>query len=637
MNGQLSKKLTAGALALLMLGSALPAGSSFSGLFGATAITASAEQTQYDDETTTYHADTHTLVLAGSVTSGAVQTALADAGDEMINVVVSSKDTFINGYSLFNVGNNDKIISVDFTSEGELTFSTSFQSMFYGCSNLQSVNFGEIDTSSVTNMRDMFYGCSSLKSLDLSSFNTKNVTNMKGLFNGCSSLKKVYVSTLWNTNKVTIAGNRSNVFTGCELLIGGNGTTYVSEKADITYAQIDKQDQPGYLTGVYSLELPDEMVIAVDAASSSKVGNRYIKGARVSISGKLAEIFDNVKANGQTIENKGGQYVIEFGDEDVKVTVNEVDDPFGTRLYGHSISLDGDIGVNFYMELDDNVASSETAYMEFSVPNGSIKETQIVYVNAQTDESLPYASVKTYEGKKYYAFKCKVTAKDMTSVITAQMKDGDNKGAVYKYSVREYAAYVIEHPEEFEDNVSVVNLVKSMLDFGSFAQKYFNNNIEDKDLANYGLDTVKDEVSSVSADEIESDDAEEELPEGLEFEGSTLSLKSETTLSFYFKNPGDIDFSVALSDQNPSGLSIEIDKTSYDGYTIVRVRGICAIDLDETITLNISVDGDTSEYYVSNAALSYCRTAISSTTTSEELKNVCRSLYLYWYYAREFF
>ena len=637
MNGQLSKKLTAGALALLMLGSALPAGSSFSGLFGATAITASAEQTQYDDDTTTYHADTHTLVLAGSVTSEAVQTALADAGDEMINVVVSSKDTFVNGYSLFNVVNKDKIRSVDFTSEGNVEFISNFfglMFMFYGCSNLQSVNFGELDTSSVTNMREMFKGCSSLKSLDLSSFNTESVTNMSEMFSGCTSLQKIYVSTSWNKSSVR---NGQGVFDGCEKLVGGNGTTYVSEKADITYAQIDKQDQTGYLTGVYSLELPDEMVIAVDAASSSKVGNRYIKGARVSISGKLAEIFDNVKANGQTIENKGGQYVIEFGDEDVKVTVNEVDDPFGTRLYGHSISLDGDIGVNFYMELDDNVASSETAYMEFSVPNGSIKETQIVYVNAQTDESLPYASVKTYEGKRYYAFKCKVTAKDMTSVITAQMKDGDNKGAVYKYSVREYAAYVIEHPEEFEDNDSVVDLVKSMLDFGSFAQKYFNNNIEDKDLANYGLDTVKDEVSSVSADEIESDDAEEELPEGLEFEGSTLSLKSETTLSFYFKNPGDIDFSVALSDQNPSGLSIETDKTSYDGYTIVRVRGICAIDLDKTITLNISVDGDTSKYYVSNAALSYCRTAISSTTTSEELKNVCRSLYLYWYYAREFF
>ena len=47
----------------------------------------------------------------------------------------------------------------------------------------------------------------------------------------------------------------------------------------------------------------------------------------------------------------------------------------GSRLAGHSVSLEGDIAVNFYMELSNDIAASQTAYMQFSVPNTS-KEYQ---------------------------------------------------------------------------------------------------------------------------------------------------------------------------------------------------------------------------------------------------------------------
>ena len=42
----------------------------------------------------------------------------------------------------------------------------------------------------LTSTNSMFYGCSSLQSIDLSSFNTTNVKNMSCMFWGCNSLEK---------------------------------------------------------------------------------------------------------------------------------------------------------------------------------------------------------------------------------------------------------------------------------------------------------------------------------------------------------------------------------------------------------------------------------------------------------------
>ena len=60
--------------------------------------------------------------------------------------------------------------------------------MFYGCSNMISINLSEFDTSNVLSMQYMFSDCSGLTSLDLSGFNTSRVTEIAGMFNKCSGL-----------------------------------------------------------------------------------------------------------------------------------------------------------------------------------------------------------------------------------------------------------------------------------------------------------------------------------------------------------------------------------------------------------------------------------------------------------------
>ncbi len=86
--------------------------------------------------------------------------------------------------------------------------------MFYGCSELTSVDLKGLDTSSVQNMACMFGECRSLKTVDLSCLDTSNATNLASLFLKCSALESVDLST-FKTSKVTDMGG---MFSGCASL-----------------------------------------------------------------------------------------------------------------------------------------------------------------------------------------------------------------------------------------------------------------------------------------------------------------------------------------------------------------------------------------------------------------------------------
>ena len=88
---------------------------------------------------------------------------------------------------------------------------TSMGNMFYGCSNLTSLDLSGFDTSNVSQMGGTFSGCSSLTDLDLSGFNTAKVTLMNNMFNNCSNLTSLDASG-FNTSKVT---NMAYMFFGC--------------------------------------------------------------------------------------------------------------------------------------------------------------------------------------------------------------------------------------------------------------------------------------------------------------------------------------------------------------------------------------------------------------------------------------
>ena len=90
--------------------------------------------------------------------------------------------------------------------------------MFFGCSNLVSVNTEDWDTSNVGNMTMMFYECTSLTQLDLSNFNTVFVWSMSSMFQGCTSLTTLDLSN-WETASIATPNlDMDAMFSGCTAL-----------------------------------------------------------------------------------------------------------------------------------------------------------------------------------------------------------------------------------------------------------------------------------------------------------------------------------------------------------------------------------------------------------------------------------
>ena len=283
--------------------------------------------------------------------------------------------------------------------------------------------------------------------------------------------------------------------------------------------------------------------------------------------------------------------------------VGDVDMGLGEHLYGHSITLDGSIGVNFYVELTDELLESEIAQMVFTVPNGSKTDTQTLLVKDVIANDKNKVSIGS---KTYYKFKCSVSAKDMASEITAQLVNGDKAGTEYKYSVKDYADYLLSHTE-VEEYADAAPLVKAMLNYGAASQRYFNEGTP--------VGEVQDMVGVTVPNTFEFNEDNAALPEGVTFEGATLSLKSETTLSLYFKGlPADTKFTCG-------DKTVETAKNGE--YVVARIRGIKASELENDFT--VTFKGESMTYN----AMTYCYNVLNGGSDNEDLQNVCKALYLY--------
>ncbi len=296
-----------------------------------------------------------------------------------------------------------------------------------------------------------------------------------------------------------------------------------------------------------------------------------------------------------------------------------VDMGFGARLCGCTLSLAGDIGVNFYMDLS-SAELSEDAYVEFTVPSGDKTETRKVYLQAKAGEDRTVAKTASIGDKTYYVFKCQVSAKDFASDIGVKMVDGGSAGETYSYSVREYAEYLLAHTDDHAEYRKAAPLVDALVTYCTWAQSYFGI---DPDLIDVTyLNDVA--VTSVTAQEVEeaAPDAAvvlDAIP-GVTFEGATLSLKSETTLSLYFRSSEELAFSCNRSNK--------LETTKVGGYQVVRIRGISAPDLDKVFEMKVICGGK--EGMVRYSVLNYIANAVREDQSDDDLKVLVKALYLYY-------
>ncbi len=273
-------------------------------------------------------------------------------------------------------------------------------------------------------------------------------------------------------------------------------------------------------------------------------------------------------------------------------------DPIGVHLAGYSLSLSGNIGVNFYMALDASVLADDTAYMQFTLPNKP--EPVKVMVSDVKDSPV------NVSGKDYYVFTCEVAAKEMADTITAQMfcESGTKSGTVYTYSVEDYAKALIVR-EGAESKAG--KLAKALLNYGAYAEIYFEGNTSiEADTPSVTItkniyDTYKASVTDNS--------------DKVEYLGSTLLLESKIKVRHYFSTDA-----VTAEDNDLNEYDTGIYYYESDGIAAANMGTQDACKVDD-LTVNYSP-----MTYVVTVLANNAQELVDDT----DLQNLMKALYLYY-------
>ncbi len=325
-------------------------------------------------------------------------------------------------------------------------------------------------------------------------------------------------------------------------------------------------------------------------------------------------------------------------------------DGIGAKLAGYSLSLTGNIGVNFYMELSNDIVNDESAYMNFTLPNGT---TSKVYVSGtHEDGSTATTDTTVKNGVTYYVFTCEVAAKEMTSDIKAQMigNNGEKTGKVYTYTVKEYADYILSHTSAEGSNYgsATVQLVKGMLNYGGAAQKYFGYKTDQ--LASDGLaltEPVFDDTSIINFIKNEANKAvitNHSDPDKVTFKSAYLSLNSTTDLCVSVQFAEDVTvqedmFAIWLGSTEISKDQYEITKVNEGNCYKITLHGIKASQLQKQYEFEVHLS-DAESAVLTYGATSYAYTVMSSACDNinniESLREVVKALYAYGSCAQEY-
>lgn len=222
---------------------------------------------------------------------------------------------------------------------------------------------------------------------------------------------------------------------------------------------------------------------------------------------------------------------------------------------GHSLSLNGDIGVNFYWDLP--------------IPDGVSAKVKFSWGGNTQESTL------TAKGTSYFAT-ANVAAKEMTEEITAELYFDDELVATNKYSVAQYANEILNDTQLTitGNSAALQALAQAMLIYGAEAQVFFDYNTA---APAYDLSNVTfGDVPNAHTHNTFSNTALAEV--GLSFYGTSLVLKTKTELNVYFKVKDAGLFNTTTVTLNGNPLTPKFTGTN-DSYAIFTIENIAAQDV----------------------------------------------------------
>ena len=372
---------------------------------------------------------------------------------------------------------------------------------------------------------------------------------------------------------------------------------------------------------------------AAPALLAEDGGRLILENMRISVPsfGKVAVVTD---------ESLGDYYTIVDADNKaatmVELVPHEHDFTDGVcgcglldaALMGSNLVLEGRIGMNFYFRMHEALAKNKDTILRFTFANGTTMDAAV------TDARIDITSLP---GTTLYKFSCDVAAKEMADTVKVQIILDNNASMIYNHSVVRYARMLLNGSNTaYTDDCKA--LVKSMLNYGTYAQTHFGYNTEN--LSNASL--TADEIAAVTA--VEDTVFDTYAATGRNntsvgsFAGSSLVLESETTLNVYFSPADGVsleNLTFTVDGKSVPAVSTEISETAY---YMISITNIAAQDLDKAFEVTVSNGTESSSYQVS--AFSYCHDVMlqnTGTTYTNELKNALKALYLYNQTANKYF
>ena len=303
----------------------------------------------------------------------------------------------------------------------------------------------------------------------------------------------------------------------------------------------------------------------------------------------------------------------------------------GADFLGASLTLGGEIGVNYYVHLYNNVENSKTAYMQFTFDD----ETQTVYrkdLVALTAETAPEGITIPTEGEgAVYVFTCRVNSLQMANDISAQfIVDTDTASRVVTYSVRDYGETVLRSSASNEAK----NLVIALLNYGSSVQT--RNNDRTDDLPNKNLTDAQKVLVDVSISDTEFVQSKNGSVAGLTIKSSTLMMDSYTSIRHYFKlaEGGDIEnytFALVASDSSETPLKASPTE-GWVGWYYIETSGLSSQQLGKMLTVKVRNTSTNEEMTIRYGPMTHVKNKLKKENLYSKAEiNIMKAMY--WYYA----